>query len=410
MTKIDKLKNVVSDLSNELLLFDESQHDLFLKSANELLQSGYSIGPISKSIIKALQIAIKQTAISGVYTLRYKLTEPTILCFSSGTKNSQKGIVRTYQSWQNSFSLITKEVAAPTSVGIVLGALPYSLSLFGAMESLERGISPLLFPSNSLKNFNALAVEHTYTLWATPSHCSFFINAFAKQQCNPIKEVRYIFVGGAHFSNQQRSQLQLVFPNAKIFSYYGTSETSFISIKSPTDNSESVGTICKDVEVSIRNEQHKSITKNTSGNIWIKSNQLFLGYLQKVLKIRVLGGYISINDRGFVDRDNRLFFSGRKGRRYSINGHVVDLEDLEKWYKKTLSLDELALFVIPHTTEDQMVLCSQRNFSDKEWQQVKQKALSVFDTQGVPKKWVHCHKWPLLKNGKVDMQKLKHSL
>jgi len=398
------LQRLVSNPQKALLLFDETLHHLFLAYAIPLIQSGISVGVISTTIANALKIKIKKTKIEGVYTTNHTLSKPSILCFSSGSKNSQKGIVRTYESWQHSFNLIKDELLDfPKSKAIVLGELPYSLSLFGAMESLLRGQQPLVFPNHEIRYFTQRLSNQNYILWVTPLHCSFFIKAFENKIMEPIHTIKYVFVGGAQFSNNQRSKLQKVFPKAKIYSFYGASETSFIALKYPQDNSNSVGHICKGVQVSIRNEAKQKMPENSVGSIWVKSCSNFDSYLDKSLKINTLDSYISISDLGFLDDQNRLFFAGRAERHISIKGHIIDLNALERWYKDILAIETLALLGQSNEEkENELVLLTTQQLTPKIWQSLKKKAQHALGTQAVPKKWLHCQSWPLLANGKTD--------
>lgn len=402
------LKHIVSDPKNTFLLFDETQHPLFLKYATPLIQSGISVGPISSSIIKSLGLNINKTTVNGVYTVKHEVSKPSILCFSSGTKNQQKGIIRSFESWKNSFALIADQITDfPDVKGLVMGALPYSLSLFGAMESLQRGQQPQVFPNHEIRHFTKLASNQNYMLWATPLHCMFFVKAFAKNQMEAIHAVRYLFVGGAKFSNQQRNKVQNVFPNAKIYSFYGASETSFITLKHPNENNKSVGEICKNVEVAILDEYNQKVPNHTIGTIWIKSKDVFSSYLQNTLKTNELNGFISTKDKGYVGYKNRLFFSGRPDRHISVSGHVIDLDALESWYKELLETETLVLLSKPNEIKENIiVLLTNEKRSAEVWQTLKKKAHDTLGPQGVPKKWIFCDIWPMLANGKADIKTL----
>ena len=406
------LQHLIAYPKKEFLLFDETQHSLFLAYALPLLDTGISVGAIASDIVKSLNISVKHTTVKGVFTYEHPLSKPSILCFSSGTKNRQKGIIRSYQSWQPSFDIIAKAIVDfPTAKAIVLGSLPYSLSLFGAMESIYRRKKPYVFSTCSLRSFDILSPNENYVLWATPSHCSFFINAVHRKQINPIKTVKYVFVGGAHFSNALRSQLQQVFPKAKIFSFYGASETSFIALKDPNDNSESVGTLCPGVEVVVRDKNNQQLPYNSTGTLWVKTNQQFNSYLQKDKKINQLDDFISVHDSGFVDSNNRLFFSGRTARKVSISGHIIDVDELEKWYKNELKKEDITLLIRPNIKKEYiLILCTKFPIDEIQWQLLKKNAFMKLGAQGVAKKWVHCPEWPLRKNGKIDMQKLKSQI
>jgi hypothetical protein len=90
---LQTLQHFVSNPKEEILLFDESQHPLFLTYALPLLASGYSVGPITLGIIKSLNLEVERTDSEGVFTCSHPVAQPSILCFSSGTKNHQKGII-----------------------------------------------------------------------------------------------------------------------------------------------------------------------------------------------------------------------------------------------------------------------------------------------------------------------------
>ncbi len=278
-------------------------------------------------------------------------------------------------------------------------------------ESLFREKEPLLIPTEDLRWFHSINPKEEYILWITPLHAAFLIKAHGQRQFSPTHNIRFIFVGGAHFSTKQRRMLQHVFPNALIYSFYGTSETSFISVKDPKNTTESVGRICENVSTLVLDDDKQPVAHYTTGNLWIKSNQIFSNYIDKSLKINQLNGYICTHDRGFVSDDNQLYFVGRNGRQISISGHNIDLDSLEQWYKDTLSVETLALIPISsHNKEHHLVLVTTQQINDMTWKLLKRKALQTLGTQGVAKKRVLCNTWPTLQSGKVDVKALENLL
>ena len=364
------------------------------------------MGPKMK---EQLEAKLKATPITGVYSYAINVSTPSILCFSSGTLDQHKGILRTYKSWATSFALVGRHISPKKELkGIVLGSLPYSLSLFGAMESLQRGVYPLVFPSEKLRFFDVLEENTSYLLWLTPVHCSFYIQALKDQKIVPEKRIASVFVGGAFFSNAQRTELQQVFPNAKIYSFFGTSETSFISLKSPEDTTDSVGVICPEVAVECRDEQYTLVPPNEQGTIWVKSSQNFTQYIENTTPHQERNGYISVHDSGYIDKTNRLYFRGRKGRTTSISGHVVYLDSLEIWFKETVNQEQLALMARSHSKkEHELLLYISEEIAPSSWKELKKKAQNTFGIQGVPKTWIHRPKWPMLENGKTDYNALQ---
>ena len=406
---LTQIQHFFPDPKAQILLFEVQATTLFLNNALPLLQANYSIGVMGPNIKAQLEDHLELTAIPGVAAYPIKPSAPSILCFSSGTLDQHKGILRTYKSWAASFAIVARHISNKKEMkGIVLGALPYSLSLFGAMESLQRGVQPLIFSSEKLRFFDALEVNIPYMLWMTPVHCSFYIQALKEHKITPESRINYIFVGGAFFSNTQRTALQNVFPNAKIYSFFGTAETSFISIKSPEDTTDSVGEICPEVSLECRDEQQKLVSSNEQGSIWVKSSQNFSRYINDTISIKENNGYISVNDSGCVDNTNRLYFTGRKGRTVSISGHIVYLDSLERGFKEKLNIEHLALLARPNTKkEHELLLCIAEEISPSEWRELKKKAQETYGNQGVPTTWIHCPNWPILENGKTDYNALQ---
>lgn len=407
-----ELDHILPDKNSALLFFKATEASLFIEWALPLLEKGYSVGIGTNKQLENTATPYSKTPWKGVLLLHFLLQEASILCFSSGTTNAQKGIVRTFKSWQKSFCLMANIVKNKGHLtGIVLGALPFSLSLFGVMESLYRKKRPLLSNPQQFLKGTPRGQKKRYLLWITPMHCSFIVKAFAEGRMASQLSIQFVFVGGAYFSNQQRDQLQTVFPKAAIYSFYGTSETSFISIKPPTDKSESVGTICQGVKVSIRNTKNKSLAKYTKGYIWVAGAHLFSNYIHNNLNNNSLENYFLTNDLGYVDTKNRLFFAGRASENLSICGHKIDLHALERWYKSSLNRETLALFAVPHASkENKLVLVLSARLSSVQWRNLKAKALAALGPQGTVSKWCFCPDWPQTTNGKIDRKALKKFL
>jgi len=172
-----------------------------------------------------------------------------------------------------------------------------------------------------------------------------------------------------------------------------------------------VGTVCQGVKVSIRDKENKMVPPNNKGIIWVRSSQLFSGYIQSNTRINVIDGAIATTDIGYLDNKNRLFFVGRKALQLSVCGHIMDIEVLEKWYKKVLETDHLAVLAKPHPTkENELTLMLSHPISPKQWTALKQKARATLGPQGVATKWRYCTVWPITENGKLDRKMLSKLL
>ena len=96
---LKELQHLLPDKSAALLFFEVTAAPLFLEWALPLLKKRYSVGIGTKKQLENTAIPYSKTPWKGIYLLHCPLQEASILCFSSGTINAQKGIVRTYKSW-----------------------------------------------------------------------------------------------------------------------------------------------------------------------------------------------------------------------------------------------------------------------------------------------------------------------
>lgn len=195
------LKSLLKNSQTHFLLFDERQHSLMLSYGLALLESGYNIGAISTKTKPLLQQHLQQSALNGIYLYPFRVKEPSILSFSSGTLNQQKGIVRTYKSWKNSFKLITNILKdIPNLRGTVIGSLPYSLSLFGIMESLYREITPIILPNMYVQLLERRLEKQKSLLWLTPLSLLFLYQSLQRtSDGSPLSSVLCFCWGSLFF-------------------------------------------------------------------------------------------------------------------------------------------------------------------------------------------------------------------
>ncbi len=131
----------------------------------------------------------------------------------------------------------------------------------------------------------------------------------------PIDSVDFFVSGGDALSDKIRMAFALLY-RRKIVSGYGLTETapllsvSLADISGPTS---CVGNPIIGVEVEIRDEQGTTLPKNATGRIWVRGNNVMLGYYnapeqtEKVLK----NGWFDTGDLGYIDDNRFLYITGR---------------------------------------------------------------------------------------------------
>jgi long-chain acyl-CoA synthetase len=229
------------------------------------------------------------------------MPSPEFITFTSGSTNRPKAILRDAKTWIYSFA--RNGIDADDTVA-VMGNLSHSLAHYAATEAMFNGANVIFCPKR-------LTGDPT-VIYATPTQIKLATSSAAS---NP--NVRLVMIGGGHFTATDRQNCQQQFPMADIRIFYGTAETSFISIADETTPDGSVGQAYDGVKISIINGEVNVVTPMIAG-----------GYLDKV-KTFEQGIPFATGEIGAIDAQGNLFLQGRADRRVTLADKSVHLDAIE---------------------------------------------------------------------------------
>ncbi|GAB2186277.1 AMP-binding protein [Roseibium sp. LAB1] len=252
--------------------------------------------------------------------------------FTSGSSGVPKGYVRSHGSWLESFRLSAHAFGISDSSRIVLpGQLTHSLHLYGAVCGLACGqhvvLMPRFDPRAVLRDLGGASAGSV--LYATPTQLHFL--AETARRSGPVTAVKQVLASGAKWREADRQALKSVFPEARLFEFYGASETSFITLASPEDNvpSGSVGRAAQGVDIVI-GDPAAPTGPGSAGPIWVRSGLLFSHYICGTAPDTLWrDGWLTVGDHGFLDERGFLFLTGRENRMVITAGLNVYPEEVE---------------------------------------------------------------------------------
>lgn len=258
---------------------------------------------------------------------------PCFVVQTGGTTGPVKKILRLQSTWINSF-LINRGFWAITSrdnYGI-LGDLTHSISLYGLLEGLYLGTNVTLLgewlPKSQLEEIASRMIS---VLYATPIQLRLLTRAFEVHKLKPITTLRKIVVGGSKLTPNQVLMLKKLFPKGEIIEFYGTAETSFITITTTDSPQGSVGQVYEGVEVRVINDLGEPLPNGEIGDIVVKSPYIFKGYIDNGTLNPIQSDYFQTGERGFLDENGYLFLKGRRDRMISIHDVNVHPEEVENF-------------------------------------------------------------------------------
>ncbi|MFY0635805.1 MAG: AMP-binding protein [Vannielia sp.] len=253
--------------------------------------------------------------------------EPSFETLTGGTTGTPRAIRRTQASWIASFeSNRAAWSLGPETRIATLGSLVHSLTLYGAFEALHVGAEAhLLHGMRPDRQTEALALRSITMIWATPSQLRLLSG-------DPAPSVTRLLIGGGAFDAATRDHARALFPNAEIHGFYGSAETSFISLDDRP---------CNGVEIEIRNPDESG-----TGEVWVRSPYLFQGYADTPDPRRDDRGFTTVGERGRMS-GGLLHLAGRADRAVRIAEQTVQIEEVEAALLAMPGVTEAAVLPMP---------------------------------------------------------------
>jgi long-chain acyl-CoA synthetase len=289
------------------------------------------------------------------------------LTFTSGSTSSPKAILRSQKSWIYSFS--RNGVTSNDTVAI-LGHLAHSLALYAACEAIHIGADVIFCGTREQGNPSVV--------YSTPTLLKI---AYKNSEIKP--RVRLVMIGGGHFSADDRLFCQEKFPNAEVKVFYGTAETSFITLADKDTPNGSVGKAYDGVTVRAPN-----------GEIQVCSPMMATGYFGQIDTIDKSKPFAT-GELGWIDNDGFVFLHGRSDRAVTISDKTVHLDELEAELLKAANIQLSGVVALPDAKRGMRAYAAVTGGTAQHPQIAKVVTLS---------------EWPRLLSGKTDYVRLTQIL
>lgn len=317
--------------------------------------------------------------------------EPAFETLTSGSTGQPRRIRRTQRSWIASFAVNRRFGIGPGARVAVLGRLVHSLALYGAVEGLHLGAEVHLLDSlRPDRQRQALVARQITHLYATPAQLRLLTEG---QGLCP--DMRLVLVGGSKLDPGLRHALQVMAPAAAIHEFYGAAEASFITIAGEATPESSVGRLYEGVEVSL----------DPSGEIWVKSPYLFIGYAEGDGSARWRDGWLSVGEIGRLE-DGFLYLSGRAGRMVTVADQNVFPEEIETLMLSLQGITKAAVLPVRDALRGTVLVAMVQGDRSAE-AAILASLRAELGALKAPKALLWQADWPVLASGKTDLRALE---
>ncbi len=317
--------------------------------------------------------------------------EPVLETLTSGSTGQPRRIRRTQGSWIASFAVNRRFGIRPGARVAVLGRLVHSLALYGVVEGLHLGAEVHLLDSlRPDRQRQALVARQITHLYATPAQLRLLTEG---QGLCP--DLRLVLVGGSKLDAGLRRALAEMAPAVAIREFYGAAEASFISIADEAAPAGSVGRMYEGVKVSL----------DPTGEIWVKSPYLFIGYAEGDGSASWRDGWLSVGEIGRME-NGFLYLSGRAGRMVTVADQNVFPEEIETLMLSLPGVTKAAVLPVTNALRGTVLVAMVQG--DPTAEAVILAGLRAeLGALKAPRALLWQTDWPVLASGKTDLRALE---
>lgn len=264
--------------------------------------------------------------------------DPVILCFTSGTSASPKGVVRTHETFTSNLRIYPQTIGL-TAGDRVLVAPPFT-HVFGlscGMLGLRHGATNVLMSLFSPELYADRLVNGRPTVvFSAPAHVAATIKAGLLDGVD-LGSIRDVIVAGSVCPPDVAAELERRMPNGRTGQLFGMTETILI-MQTPLDappevRHTSTGRKTDGIEVRVANpEDDTEVPNGIEGELLLAGYSIFPGYLNNPeanAGAFAADGFFRTGDLATVDADGNVVITGRVKDVINRGGIKINPTDVE---------------------------------------------------------------------------------
>ncbi|MCA6370829.1 MAG: amino acid adenylation domain-containing protein [Cytophagales bacterium] len=337
--------------------------------------------------------------------------------YTSGTTGSPKGTLISHGSLANYVTWAAKTYLKPDSCFAFYSSVSFDLTVTSMFCPLVCGSKMIIYEerAGTLNIETVFCDNKANVIKLTPSHLRL---AITNKLLKPSPEKKILIVGGEAFETNLAEQVwRNLEKNVTIYNEYGPTEATVGCMiyrftyedKTPT---VPIGNAIDYTEVYILDHYLRPAPKGVLGEIYISGAGLAQGYLrrpeltnEKFISNPFRPGHMMYKTG---DRARRLFngnieYHGRVDHQVKINGHRVELHEIEAVIKSMPSVVEAVVLLNPTSPPS---LSAYYMASDLSANDIRNWLLDRLPYYMMPAHCIAIDHVPLTQNGKVDATKL----
>lgn len=308
-----------------------------------------------------IENSIRQTGLKEFEELTSEFVVPSFpegsqiadILFTTGTTGKPKGVPLTYDN-EAAAARNINDFIGNTRNDIELLALPVSHSFgLGRMRCcLSQGSTLILLGSfaNVKKLFRTIEEENVTGFTMVPDSWRYLKKLTGNKLGDFRNQLRYIEMGSAFFSKEEKDELAGILPDTRVCMHYGLTEASrstFMEFHQDAIHMDSVGKASPHTDIKILDENGAECEANQEGEICVKGEHVTHGYLALPVADSFFGDYFRTGDWGYKTEDGYVYLISRKKELINVGGKKVSPIEVEEQLLKIPGVEDCACIGVP---------------------------------------------------------------
>ncbi|MCM1261972.1 MAG: acyl--CoA ligase [Butyrivibrio sp.] len=285
----------------------------------------------------------------------------------------------------------------------------YANMLNGSTVVLVEGVSRVKYVFDLIMQYGVTAID------ASPS-AILILNKLSKGKFGEIsRQIDYIQVGTEVLSEDVKELLILNFPTARLYNFYGSTEsgrTCVLNFNKERGKKGCIGRPTRNAKFIVTDEERREI-RSSRDNVGLLASAGLMnmrGYWrQDKLTQQIVGeGYVYTNDIGYIDEEGYIYVIGRKDDVINYKGIKIAPEEIEEKARKYEGIVDCACIPQADSISGQVpklfiVVRNKEKFQIKKFFSFLEKYI---DENKMPKGIEIIDEIPRTYNGKIHRMKL----
>lgn len=339
--------------------------------------------------------------------------------YSTGTTGKAKGIVITNQNnIAVAENIIFGTKMTEDNVELVPMPMSHSHALRTCYANMLNGSTVVLIDGvmRMKKLFELIEKYQVNAFDLSPSAANVLMKLAKKQLLEYSKHIKFIEIGSAALEENLKEELCQVFPDSRLYNFYGSTEAGrscILDFNQEKGKSGCIGKPTKNAMFIVTDQDRNEITSNENnpGLLAIAGAMNMKEYLKapELTQNTMQRGFIYTSDLGYIDEEGFVYVLGRMDDVINYNGIKIAPEEIESYVQRYPGVTDCACVPVkdPMCGQAPKVFVSVEEKNDFDTTGLLKFLSECLEANKLPKKIEIIEKIPRTANGKILRRELR---